>query len=77
MATEQQTTSRRVPTPPTTRAQEEVFAEATEQNEDRGDAVENARSAIRAARRSLQEAEDEGDGCRESGDASYLTLTPH
>jgi hypothetical protein len=58
MATKQQQTSRRVPTPPTTRAQEETFAEATEQDEERGDAVENAKSAIRAARRSLDQAED-------------------
>jgi hypothetical protein len=35
-----------------------VFAEATEQDEERGDALDSARSAIRAARRSLDQAED-------------------
>jgi hypothetical protein len=57
MATEEKT-SRRVPNPPTTRAQEEAFAEATEQADERGDSIENARRALQAARRAINDAED-------------------
>jgi hypothetical protein len=57
MATKEQQTSGRVPTPPTTRQQEEVYKQATE-NEERADAVDSARRAIRQAIRSLNEAED-------------------
>ncbi len=44
----------RVPTPPTTRRQEEEFADEQEQ----GDRAETVRASIREARRALQRAED-------------------
>jgi hypothetical protein len=54
MAREQ--TRQRIPTPPTTRAQEEQFA--AEQEERQGDPVGDARKALAAARRALSDAED-------------------
>jgi hypothetical protein len=49
-------TTRRVPTPPTTKRQEEEFAE--QQEERQGDPVSEARTALRVARRALDDAED-------------------
>jgi hypothetical protein len=56
MPTEQKTQTQRVPTPPTTRRQEEKFTEVLEESEQQP--LEQAKTAIRQARRALQEAED-------------------
>ena len=54
VATDEKT--QRVPTPPTTRKQEEEFA--AEQEERQGDPAKQARQAIRKAEAALREAED-------------------